>query len=133
MRTHLVVLAVADLARSKAFYSAAFGWRLGHAESVYAEFRVAPGFGVGLYLRSAFSANTGVVPSGVPAEATTSTEIYIRVDDLPAAVARMGKAGARLLSPAAKRVWGDEAAYYADPDGNVVVVAVERGGDGEEE
>jgi len=32
-------------------------------------------------------------------------------------------AGARLLSAAAPRDWGDEAAYFADPDGNVLVVA----------
>jgi len=29
----------------------------------------------------------------------------------------------RLLSPLAARPWGHEAAYFADPDGNVVVVA----------
>lgn len=127
MRTHLVVLAVADLAKARAFYDAAFGWPLNAEVPVYNEYTVGPGFGVGLYLRSAFSANTGVVPSPVPAGATTSTELYIRVDDLGAAVARMERAGARLLSPAARRVWGDDAAYFADPDGNVVAVAVENG------
>jgi len=126
MRTHLVVLAVADLARAKAFYAAAFGWEVNADVPVYCEYMVAPGFGVGLYLRSAFSANTGIVPSSVPAGATTSTELYIRGDDLGAAVARLEKAGARLLSPAARRVWGDDAAYFADPDGNVIAVAVEN-------
>lgn len=125
MRTHLVILAVADLARAKAFYDAAFGWPINADVPVYREYMVAPGFGVGLYLRSAFAVNTDAVPASVPAGATTSTELYIRVDDIGPAVARLKKAGARLLSPAAKRVWGDEAAYFADPDGNVVVVAVE--------
>ncbi len=32
-------------------------------------------------------------------------------------------AGARELSPLAPRDWGDEAAYFADPDGNVLAVA----------
>jgi catechol-2,3-dioxygenase len=32
-------------------------------------------------------------------------------------------AGARRLSPRQQRGWGDEAAYFADPDGNVFAVA----------
>ncbi|MBI2932661.1 MAG: VOC family protein, partial [Planctomycetes bacterium] len=39
------------------------------------------------------------------------------------AIARIEATGARLLSARAPRPWGDEAAYYADPDGNVVVLA----------
>jgi predicted enzyme related to lactoylglutathione lyase len=126
MRTHLLILAVTDLARAKGFYDAAFGWEVGVEVPVYVEYRVGAGFRVGLYLRSAFSANTGVVPSSVPPGATTSTELYVWVEDLPAAVALLERAGARLLSPVAPRPWGDDAAYYADPDGNVIAVAVER-------
>ena len=44
-------------------------------------------------------------------------------DDLPSAVARLEAAGARALSALAARPWGDEAAYFADPCGNVIVVA----------
>ena len=36
---------------------------------------------------------------------------------------RLTARGARCLSPLAPRPWGDEAAYFEDPDGNVVVVA----------
>jgi uncharacterized glyoxalase superfamily protein PhnB len=53
----------------------------------------------------------------------TSTEIYLYVDDLAAAIVRVEGAGARALSPRAQRAWGEEAAYFADPDGNVVVLA----------
>jgi uncharacterized glyoxalase superfamily protein PhnB len=38
-------------------------------------------------------------------------------------VERLHSAGARALSPLGPRDWGDEAAYFADPDGNVLVVA----------
>jgi hypothetical protein len=31
-----------------------------------------------------------------------------------------------MLSPLALRDWGDEAAYFSDPDGHVVVVARRR-------
>ena len=39
------------------------------------------------------------------------------------AIERLVRAGARELSPLAVRPWGDEAAYFADPSGNVLVVA----------
>jgi predicted enzyme related to lactoylglutathione lyase len=52
-----------------------------------------------------------------------ATEIYLHCDDLHATVKRIEAAGARKLSELAPRDWGDEAAYYADPDGNVVVLA----------
>src|SRR5207244_3574714 len=39
------------------------------------------------------------------------------------ATASLVAAGARPLSPRAPRVWGDEAAYFADPDGHVVAVS----------
>jgi len=47
----------------------------------------------------------------------------VRVDDLEGTIERLRDAGARPLSPRADRNWGDEAAYFADPDGNVVAVA----------
>jgi len=122
----LVILAVEDLPRAAAFYDAAFGWEVRVDVPVYREYRVPGGTGVGLYVRGGFARNIGVAPASVPPGAVTSTEIYVRVDDLPAAVARLGKAGARLLSPAAARDWGDDAAYFADPDGNVIAVAVPR-------
>jgi GNAT superfamily N-acetyltransferase len=53
------------------------------------------------------------------AEVERSLNFYTR-----AAVSRVESAGGRVLSPALPRDWGDRAAYFADPDGNVVVVAV---------
>ena len=122
----LTILAVADLARSRAFYDAAFGWPVQVEVPVYVEYALTATQGLGLYLRQGFARNTGIAPAAVPAGAITGTEIYLRVDDLPAAVERLRSAGARLLSPSAPRDWGDEAAYFADPDGNVIAVAVPR-------
>ena len=51
------------------------------------------------------------------------TELYVMVDDLALAIVRLRKARARPLSRRAPREWGHEAAYFADPDGNVVAVA----------
>jgi aromatic-L-amino-acid decarboxylase len=118
----LVILAVSDLQRSVAFWRGVFGWKPRVEVPVYVELAV-PGGSLGLYQRAAFGRNTGEAAAEGPASGTTSTEVYVRAPDLPAAIARLEAAGAPCLSPLAPRGWGDEAAYYADPDGNVVVVA----------
>jgi uncharacterized glyoxalase superfamily protein PhnB len=45
------------------------------------------------------------------------------VGDVKEAMDSLRGAGAKALSPLAKRGWGHEAAYFADPDGNIVAVA----------
>ena len=48
--------------------------------------------------------------------------LYVRVPDVRAAIAKLDEA-ARPLAPLASRSWGEEAAWFADADGNVVAVA----------
>jgi predicted enzyme related to lactoylglutathione lyase len=123
MRQILTILAVDDVARSARFYETVFGWRRHVDVPVYVEFEVEGAPNLGVYLRGGFARNTGRAPSPPAPDATTSTELYFRVDDVGAAVARALAAGAELLSPAAARDWGDEVAYVADPDGNVLAFA----------
>lgn len=123
-RLRLVILAVDDVARAVAFYRAAFDWEVAVDLPVYVEFALTPESGVSIYQRDSFAINTGVTPEAVPDGAITSTELYLHVDDLDAAMERLRAAGARELAPAAPRMWGDTAAYFADPDGNVIAVAV---------
>lgn len=119
----LTILAVANLERSRAFYDAAFGWPVAVDAPAYVEYALPGGMGLGLYDRRGFARNTGIAPATIPAGAVTGTEIYLRVEDVSDAAARLQHAGGRLLSPASRRDWGDEAAYVADPDGNVLVVS----------
>ncbi len=119
----LTILAVADVGRAAGFYSEAFGWSKGVDVAVYVEFLLPGGMRLGLYEREAFGRNTHRVPARIGDGELTPTELYFYVDDLPAACARVARTGARELSPVSVRDWGDEAAYFADPDGNVVVVA----------
>ena len=49
--------------------------------------------------------------------------MYFHCDDLDARIGALRAAGAAELSPCALRDWGDYAAYFADPDGNVLVIA----------
>jgi len=124
MKLVLTILAAEDLPRMQAFYREAFGWTQRVATPVYAEFGAEDGLRLGLYDREAFTRNTGA-PAALAAGggATSHVELYLHCDDLPAAQERITAAGARLLSPLAARSWGDEAAYYADPEGNVLVLA----------
>jgi predicted enzyme related to lactoylglutathione lyase len=119
----LTILAVRDLAKAVRFYREAFGWPAAVEVPVYVEFELPEGLRFGVYQREAFGMNTGQVPAELPEGALSSTEIYFHCADLPEAIARIEAAGARLLSPLAPRGWGDEAAYYADPEGNVLVLA----------
>lgn len=119
----LTILAVADVERSAAFYARAFGWPRRVDEPVYVEFELPGERGLGLYRREGYARNVGRLPQAVEGDDITSAELYFRCADLDEAIARMEAAGGRALSPRAARLWGDEAAYFADPDGNVLVLA----------
>ncbi len=119
----LTILAVEDLARARAFYEQAFGWTPKVAFPVYAEYAVTGGASLGLYERLSFAKNTGRIPVRAAAGEIAATEVYFRVDDLEATIERLRLAGASTLSPLALRPWGEEVAYFADLDGNVVAVA----------
>jgi predicted enzyme related to lactoylglutathione lyase len=119
----LTILAVEDLRRAADFYVRAFGWPKSVETPVYVELSLPDGMRLGVYQREGFARNTGQSPLRAEDGAITSTELYLYADDPTHAAERLREAGARELSPMAPRAWGDEAAYFADPDGNVVVVA----------
>jgi catechol 2,3-dioxygenase-like lactoylglutathione lyase family enzyme len=119
----LTIVAVADVVRSARFYREAFGWRARVEVPVYVEFELPGGRGFGVYQREGFGRNTGRVPFAIPAGEIAPHELYFRVDDPAAACERLTRSGARLLDPLKARDWGDEAAYFADPDGHVLVVS----------
>jgi catechol 2,3-dioxygenase-like lactoylglutathione lyase family enzyme len=120
-----VILAVHDAQRSAEFYEGVFGWArnpLVAQWSNYVELFQPEGGTLGLYERDGFAAASGAeLPD--PNGHENPAELYVRVDDVRPLLERLEAAGARALSPLAPRVWGDDAAYFADPDGNVVAVA----------
>jgi len=123
LRLGIIIVAVCDLPRSVSFYRAAFGWEQTVDESVYAEFKISTEQRFGLYRREGFGRCTGKMPAVVPEGELAGTELYFVSDELEGAIVRLETAGARRLSPLQARGWGDEAAYFADPDGNVLVLA----------
>lgn len=122
MRHALTILAVDDVERAAAFYLQALGAERAVRVPVYHELLCQGGQRLGLYQRGGFAINTGQTPAARPEAGTTATELYFLTDDLDAAIARLVGAGATPLSPRAPRPWGDEVAYFADPERNVVAV-----------
>ena len=120
----LVVLAVADVEASKAFYIAAFGWDVAVDLPVYVQFRLPAGASLSLFGHERFEQLTHQPPLACPPSGITATELYLSVDDLEHAAERLIAAGARELSAPAPRDWGDHVGYYADPDGNVIAIHV---------
>jgi lactoylglutathione lyase len=121
VRLALVILAVRDLPAMVSFYRAVLGWPAVVEVPVYVELQHEGGVRLGLYVDRNFGVNLGTMPP--PSPPLTRTELYLACDDLPAAIDRAVAAGARLLSPRAPRDWGDEVAYLADPEGNVIALA----------
>ena len=120
-----VIFAVRDLQRSLDFYERAFGWPRNEwiDFSNYVELITPGGQALGLVEREGFAETAGAQPAEVPEGQVAPAYLYVRVEDVDAAVARLEEAGGRPLSPLADRSWGERAAWFADPDGNVVAVA----------
>ncbi len=119
----LTVLAVTDVQRSVRFYEAAFGWPRRQDFPIYVELELPGGCGLAFYERGSFGINTGQVPAAVPDGDLTSTELYLRCENLEEATLRLQSAGARELRPRTRKDWGDDVAYFADPEGNVIALA----------
>jgi predicted enzyme related to lactoylglutathione lyase len=117
-----VVLAVSDVDCAYDFYRQAFGWQHHLAwEGEYVELVVSESDRLGLYVREGYSETAGAEPVE-PNGGVSPAYLYVRVENLDELIERLLAAGARPLSPRSERGWGDEAAYFADPDGNVIGV-----------
>ncbi|MCA8921617.1 MAG: VOC family protein [Planctomycetes bacterium] len=125
MRHALTIFAVEDLGVMRRFYEQACGWPVAVEVPVYVEFALPAGMRFGLYARQGYALQVGGEPERRTPGLPGRTELYLTVaaDEFAAALARVRAAGARELSQAAHRDWGDEVAYFADPEGNVLAVA----------
>lgn len=120
----LTILFVQDLPRARAFYDRAFGWEKGVDLPVYVEYRLAAGARLGLMPQANTRQFLGeALGSARPTDGCPRGEVYLHVGDLEAVLERLTALGARCTSARAPRDWGDEAAYYLDPDGYVLAVA----------
>lgn len=122
-QSFIIIFAVADIPRAREFYDKVFGWSKSVNLEMYVEYDCREGLKFSLYKRESFALNVGRLPFATPNGELSSTELYVRVDDLDDVIQKLKDTGAMELSARAPRPWGDEAAYYSDPDGNVIAVA----------
>ena len=120
-----MILAVTDLERSLAFYESAFAWprnsRIDYSD--YVELHPPDGGTVGLFEREGYAETVGAEPLPTVEGRVAPAYVYVRVADVNETVTRVEAAGGRSLSPLRPRDWGETAAWFADPDGNVIAVA----------
>ena len=120
-----VIFAVTDVARSVEFYERAFGWPRNDwiDYSNYVELKPPDGGTLGLFEREGYAGLVGAEPADIREGRVSPAYMYVRVDDAEETIGRIAEAGGRPLGDFAPRSWGEPAAWFADPDGNVFAVA----------
>jgi lactoylglutathione lyase len=114
-----VILYVADLEASVAFYRDVVGLAYKFTDAGYAEFD-AGGVRFALYERRRAEWLTGQ-----PVAPGAGGEVVVMVQDVDAYAERFAAAGVPVLSGPADRPWGHRTVHIADPDGFVVEFAAE--------
>lgn len=115
-RVSFITLAVADIARTRAFYVDGLGWRPQFEDGTEViMIQVAERLVLSLWQTDAFAAEVGGRPaSGIP-PLTLAHNVVDRAS-VDAVLAEAAAAGAEVTAAEA-RVWGGYSGYFADPDG----------------
>jgi catechol 2,3-dioxygenase-like lactoylglutathione lyase family enzyme len=113
---HLVTLAVADIARARAFYDA-LGWSAHGASNDHVVFYQTGGMVLALYGRETLAADLERPTLGEPGAVTLALNLTDKEAVAPM-VERFLAAGASQLTPIQETPWGALMAYVADPDGH---------------
>lgn len=120
-----VVLIVADLERSIAFYSGTLGLAVRHRAGHYCQLEAGT-TRLSLYTREAMRETLGAALEA-PSPSAPAFEIGFKVADCDAAFSELVEAGAAAVTPPVTRPWGQRTAYVRDPDGNLVELAQDLG------
>ncbi|MDA8244745.1 MAG: VOC family protein [Elusimicrobia bacterium] len=117
----LVILYVADQAKSKAFYTTVLGTSPVLDVPGMTEFKFEGNFSLCLMPERGIKGLLGEkLPDPAKGNGIPRAELYMLVDDPGAYHARALKAGAVEVKPLGQMPWGDTVAYSMDPDGNVL-------------
>jgi lactoylglutathione lyase len=120
-RLGYVILFVADLERSVAFYRDVIGVPFRLEGDGYVEFAT-QGSRFGLYDRNRLGELTG---HDAEAPGRAGGEVVFLVEDVDAEAERLRAAGATVLRGPLDRPWGHRTLHLEDPDGFVVELATE--------
>jgi uncharacterized protein len=112
-----VVIGVADVKRSKAFYEA-MGSPVGKSfGGKFVSFAFPGQSDLALYTRGDLADDAGVDAEGSGFRAVTFSHIVDSAADVDDVIDRATQAGATVVKPAEKAAWGGYAGHIADPDG----------------
>lgn len=116
-RVSLITLAVEDLDRAAAFYTA-MGWTRAETPPGIVVFDLL-GQSLGLYPRADLARDMGLSPDELGTGAMTLACNTRSRDQVQTLFDAAVSAGARVLKPPHDVFWGGHIAYVADPDGHI--------------
>lgn len=128
-RVSFITLAVADVARSRAFYVDGLGWEPIFEAGEVLMLPVADRVILSLWSVEGFTAEIGEAPATGIAPITLAHNVATEAE-ADAVLAEAASAGAH-VSPASRREWGGYSGYFADPDGFRWEIAVNPGETGD--
>ena len=118
------ILYVADQERSRKFYEMLLGISPDLNVPGMTEFAIADNCKLGLMPNSGIARILGeAMPHPDKGNGIPRCELYLLVEDIQSAYDNALRCGAKLISPILARDWGDNACYFADPDGHVIAFA----------
>lgn len=122
-RITLITLGVADMARSRAFYSA-LGWQMHPQSQDAVTFYQANGFVFGLFGLADLAKDQGRPGVALGFGAATLAQTFTTEAEVDATYEMALSAGATALKAPEKVFWGGYSGYFADPDGHVWELAM---------
>lgn len=124
LQATVIMLAVEDLDRAKAFYGEGLGCAIEKDFPGFVSFNLGEGSAdLALYQREAAAQDAGVSPEGSGFRGVSFhyiTESREAVDEVITAAA---KAGGTVVKEATAAQWGGYSGYFSDPDGHLWKVA----------
>jgi catechol 2,3-dioxygenase-like lactoylglutathione lyase family enzyme len=127
-RVSFITLAVADVARTRAFYVDGLGWKPIFEADEVIMLPVADRVILSLWSVAGFTAEIGAAPASGIAPITLAHNLATEAE-VDAVLAEAAALGAT-VSPARHREWGGYSGYFADPDGFRWEIAVNPGDTG---
>ena len=115
-RISLVTLGVKDLAISKKFYVAGFGWKPAFENQEIIFFQTG-GMVFALFLRDQLAADFQADASTFGRAPMALAYNVRQKSEVDPVIQRAVAAGATILKPAREASWGGYSGYFADPDG----------------
>lgn len=124
VKSNMFILYVKEQERSKVFYESVLqSAPILHVPGM-TEFKIAEGVILGLMPENGIAKILSpVMPHPATGNGTPRSELYLIVDNPEECLHRATEAGAKLISAAQARDWGDTVGYCVDPDGHIIAFA----------